>query len=80
MPNQTNVARYSIDFRTVHLDDVIARRGAPNVDARCTGTTLRDYLKSTDLSHLPDEAIELYDDSSADSSELLYFGDRLARD
>jgi hypothetical protein len=38
--NTTDVARYSIDCRTAHLDDVTARRGRPNVDSRCTGTTL----------------------------------------
>ena len=41
VPNVTDVARYSIDFRTVHVDDVMARRGAPNVDSRSTGTTSR---------------------------------------
>ena len=29
VPNTTDLARYSIDFRTVHFDDVIAGRGAP---------------------------------------------------
>ena len=32
VPNTTDLARYSIDFRTVHLDDVRARRGAPNLE------------------------------------------------
>ena len=79
VPNTTNNARYSIDFRTVHLDDVMARRGAPNIDSRCTGTTMRDYLRATDLSHLPNEAIALYDDDSAKSASLLYFGDKFAK-
>lgn len=78
VPNTTNNARYSIDFRTVHVDDVTARRGAPNVDSRCTGTTMRDYLRATDLSHLPDEAIALYDDDSSKRASLLYFGDKFA--
>jgi hypothetical protein len=80
VPNTTDVARYSIDFRTVHYDDVIGRRGARNVDSRSTGTTMRDYLKATDLSHLPDEAIALYDDSSSHSGSVLYFGDALAKE
>lgn len=33
-PNTTNFARYSIDFRTVHLDDVETQRGAVNLDSR----------------------------------------------
>jgi hypothetical protein len=80
VPNTTDMARYSIDFRTVHLDDVMGRRGAANVDSRCTGTTMRDYLKGSDLSHLPAEAIALYDDDTAKDDKVLYFGDRLSAD
>jgi hypothetical protein len=79
VPNTTDVARYSVDFRTVHLDDVMARRGAPNVDSRCTGTTMRDYLRASSLEHLPDEAIRLYDDGTELKSDILYFGNRLAQ-
>ncbi len=61
VPNTTSETRYSIDFRTVHLDDVWAKTGAPNVDSDCTGTTMRDYLRGTDLSHIPDDAVALYD-------------------
>jgi hypothetical protein len=80
VPNSTNLARYSIDFRTVHIDDVAARRGAVNVDSRCTGTTMRDYLRGTDLSKLPEEFIRLYDDGTETSDKILYFGDRLLKD
>jgi len=68
VPNTSNVIRYSIDFRTVHLDDVMGRIGAPNVDSACSGTTMGDYLRGTDLSHLPQEAMVLY----ADGTESLY--------
>lgn len=78
VPNATSVARYSIDFRTVHYDDVVAHRGAPNIDSRCTGTTMRDYLRATDLAHLPEEAIARYDDDTAKGENLLYFGDKFA--
>lgn len=54
VPNTSNSVRYSIDFRTVHVDDVRAKTGAKNLDSACTGTTLGDYLRGTDLSHLPD--------------------------
>jgi hypothetical protein len=63
VPNTSAETRYSIDFRTVHVDDVLAQAGAPNMDSACTGTTMRDYLRGTDLSHIPDEAIALYDDA-----------------
>ena len=78
--NTTGVARYSIDFRTVHCDDVVARRGAPNVDSRCTGTTMRDYLRGTDLAHLPEEVVKLYDDGTEIADHILYFGERLTKE
>src|SRR5579862_8615969 len=64
VPNSSGQIRYSIDFRTVHLDDVLTRNGAPNVDSACTGTTMRDYLRGSDLSHLPEHAIAMYDDNA----------------
>lgn len=80
IPNATDMARYSIDFRTVHLDDVIAHRGAPNIDSRCTGTTMRDYLRASDLQHIPEDVIKTYDDGTEAQSKILYFGDRLVED
>jgi hypothetical protein len=68
VPNTSDETRYSIDFRTVHLDDVWSRTGAPNIDSACTGTTMGDYLRGTDFSHLPAEAIALYEDGT----ETLY--------
>lgn len=72
VPNTSGRARFSIDFRTVHLDDVVAKRGAPNIDSACTGTTMRDYLRATDLSRIPDDVISLYDDGTAITGELVY--------
>ncbi len=68
VPNTSGKTRYSIDFRTVHVGDVLARIGARNVDAKCTGTTMGDYLRGTDGSHLPDEAIAMY----LDGTEVQY--------
>jgi hypothetical protein len=61
VPNTSGVARYSIDFRTVHLNEVVAHDGARNMDSRCTGTTMGDYLRCTDLQRLPAEVISSYD-------------------
>jgi len=61
VPNTTGRTRFSIDFRTVHSGDADAGRGAPNVDSKCTGTTMNDYLRGTDLSHLPGALIARYD-------------------
>jgi hypothetical protein len=65
VPNSAGHARFSIDFRTVHLDDVIAKTGAPNIDSACTGTTLGDFLRGTDLAHIPEEIIAIYDELGA---------------
>jgi hypothetical protein len=72
VPNTSGVTRFSIDFRTVHLDDAIAMRGAPNIDSACTGTVMRDYLRGTDLARIPDDVIALYDDETAAEGELVY--------
>ena len=72
VPNTSGKTRYSVDFRTVHLDDAKSRRGAPNVDAHCTGTTMRDYLRGTDLSLLPDDVIALYNDGTEIAGKLRY--------
>jgi hypothetical protein len=61
VPNNSGKTRFSIDFRTVNIDDVAARRGAPNVDSACTGTTMGDYLRGTDLTHLPEKYFEMYE-------------------
>jgi ectoine hydroxylase-related dioxygenase (phytanoyl-CoA dioxygenase family) len=61
VPNSSGRTRFSIDFRTVHLDDVVSKTGAPNVDSASTGTTLRDFRRGTDLSPIPDEIIREYD-------------------
>jgi hypothetical protein len=64
VPNTSGSGRYSIDFRTVHIDDAVQHRGAPNLDSRCTGTTMRDYLRGSDLQHIPQSVIEAYDDGA----------------
>ncbi len=61
VPNTAGMARFSIDFRTVHLDDVIGKIGAPNIDSACTGTTLRDFLCGADLSQIPEELVRPYE-------------------
>lgn len=62
VPNTSGHARFSIDFRTVQLADVISKTGAANIDSACTGTTMRDYLRGTDLLQIPEDIVQLYDD------------------
>ena len=61
VPNSTSHTRFSIDFRTVNLDDLLDGVAAPNLDSACTGTTLRDFLRASDLQPLPEEVIAAYD-------------------
>jgi hypothetical protein len=61
VPNNSGRTRFSIDFRAVNIDDVASRRGAPNVDSACTGTTMGDYLRGTDLTHVPEELYAMYE-------------------
>jgi hypothetical protein len=72
VPNDSHKTRFSIDFRTVNLDDLKAKVGAPNIDSACTGTSLRDFLRTTDLSRVPQEVVALYDDGTQSKGELVY--------
>jgi hypothetical protein len=72
VPNTSGVTRFSFDYRTVHLDDIAAKRGAPNIDSACEGHMLRDYMRATDLSHIPQEYFTLYDDGSEQDGSLVY--------
>jgi hypothetical protein len=79
VPNTSGSVRYSIDFRTVHRGDAAARRGARNIDSACTGTTMRDYLRADDLTHLPTEIIALYDDGVPGDGVALFEASRAAK-
>ena len=72
VPNTSGKTRFSIDFRTVNVDDVAAKRGAPNVDSACTGTSLRDFLRAKDLKRIPDDIVALYQDGTEGAGDLLY--------
>jgi hypothetical protein len=61
VPNTSDRTRFSIDFRTVNVNDVRAFAGARNVDSRCSGSTMEDYLRCTDGSQLPRLLREPYD-------------------
>ncbi|TWU20869.1 phytanoyl-CoA dioxygenase family protein [Bythopirellula polymerisocia] len=56
-PNTSGHSRFSVDFRTVNLDDVVSGNGAPNVDNRAVGTTLGEYMQVADLSPIPEEVV-----------------------
>jgi hypothetical protein len=72
VPNTSGKTRFSIDFRTVNLDDVLAKVGAPNIDSAATGTTLRDFRRGTDLSGIPEEIVSLYDSEPVTDGEFIF--------
>jgi hypothetical protein len=73
VPNTSGRTRFSIDFRTVHVEDVKNKVGAPNIDSECTGTSLRDFMKGSDLSRMPEEIAALYDDAALAASGVLVY-------
>jgi hypothetical protein len=72
VPNTAGLSRYSIDFRTVNIDDVKSRGGAPNIDSECTGTSLRDFMRGTDLERVPEEIAKAYDGDAVAQGELIF--------
>jgi hypothetical protein len=46
-----------VDFRTVDTGDLLAGRGAPLVDAYCTGTAIRDFRNVADGSAYPEQTV-----------------------
>lgn len=57
IPNRSGRARYSVDFRTVDVLDVMEARGAPSVDVACTGTAIRDFRNVADGSTFEEETV-----------------------
>jgi hypothetical protein len=57
IPNTSGRARFSVDFRTVDVGDLLAGRGAPLVDVYCTGTAIRDFINVVDESHFDEETV-----------------------
>ena len=70
--NTSGYARYSIDFRTVNIDDAVAMSGAPNVDSAPVGTSLRDFVRGTDGSPMAEETVRLYDQATPTDGVLVF--------
>jgi hypothetical protein len=66
VPNTSGRTRFSIDLRTVHLGDAVGGLTAPNIDSECTGTTMGDYLRVSDLEHVPAEVVDAFDTPKVD--------------
>ena len=58
-PNSSGQTRFSIDFRTISLDDLKSGAGAPDPDNASKGTTLRDFIRAADFQPLPEDAVAM---------------------
>ncbi len=72
VPNTSGQTRFSIDFRTTHIDDLRERRGANIIDSGSTGSTIYDFRRASDLSPVPDDVARLYDLDGTHRGELVY--------
>jgi Phytanoyl-CoA dioxygenase (PhyH) len=71
--NETSLARWSIDFRTVNIDDLANRRAPSTSDSASTGTSLRDFRRVADFETMPAEIVAMYDDTPV-SEGVAVFG------
>jgi len=51
-PNEMDRIRYNYDLRTLNIEDMQQDRGPANLDSKATGTTLKDFLRVSDLKPL----------------------------
>jgi hypothetical protein len=73
IPNTSGRARFSVDFRTVYVPDLMAGRGAPLVDVHCTGTAIRDFINVADERSFDEQLVrDLFGAPPEDA--LLVFG------
>lgn len=56
--NTSGLTRFSLDFRTIDLDDLQSGKGAHNIDAAATGTTLGDFIRASDFSPISPELVQ----------------------
>lgn len=73
IPNDSGRTRFSIDFRTVHRQDIEEHVGARRIDDQSTGTTLRDFLNARSHERLPESIIGQYESGDGRSEGVLVF-------
>lgn len=72
VPNTSGVTRYSIDFRTVNIDDVINQRSAPNLDSHPVGIALRDFVNGATFEPMPEDVVRIYEPEAPSDGVLVY--------
>jgi hypothetical protein len=70
--NTSGRTRFSIDFRTIDIQDVLEGRGAHNVDSAPSGTSLRDFKRLADGARVSDDIAGRFDSQPADESALVF--------
>lgn len=71
VPNTSGRTRFSIDFHTVDSTDIRAGLGARNLDGRCTGSSIGDFMSAVDFSPAPDDVVALLDRGDTSSRNLV---------
>jgi hypothetical protein len=72
VPNTSGKTRFSVDFRTVNVRDIKDGKGAPNIDSACIGTSLRDFVRASDLSAMPDEFVAILEPEPVGGGVLVF--------
>jgi hypothetical protein len=73
VPNTSGRTRFSIDFRTVSLADLTSGTSAPNVDSYPVGTSLRDFVRSSDLERMPEDIVSAFDNTEIEEGAVLVY-------
>lgn len=74
IPNTSGRSRFSVDFRTVDVTDLEDHRGAPVVDAHCTGTAIRDFHRVADGTPIDEGLVRRHFGAPPDGSMLVFHG------
>jgi hypothetical protein len=71
--NTSGRARFSVDFRTVDVADLMTGRGAPLLDVHCTGAAIRDFINVANEAAFDERTVvKLFGAPPADA--MLVFG------
>jgi len=74
-PTECDRTRFVVEFDTVDVGDVRAGLGARNVDGRCAGSSIGDFIRAVDGAPMPDDVCALLDrpgQPAADHSRPAY--------
>jgi hypothetical protein len=72
VPNTSGRTRFSLDFRTIDINDVIEGRGAPNVDSAPSGTSLRDFKRLSDGARVAEDVAARFDAGTVSREGLVF--------